>query len=185
MTGKEITKLTRADYADQREIRFASYLAASDDPVEAYRSTYHPPASWSDMKIMVQANIVARKERVRDLVALERRMMCNNFDFGPREVFQEWLDIATADVNEIISHRRVCCRHCHGIGHAYQWRDVDEWASAWTGAMDWNGANPDKPPKELPSDAGGLRPLPPHTASTTSVNTYGSSGASSRGTATL
>lgn len=36
-----------------------------------------------------------------------------------------WM-IATADPNELIEHRRICCRHCFGVGHAYQWKTEDE-----------------------------------------------------------
>ena len=42
------------------------------------------------------------------------------------DVPQYWHDIATADPNEIIQLRRVCCRHCHGKDFQYQWRDEDE-----------------------------------------------------------
>ena len=33
-----------------------------------------------------------------------------------------WM-IATANPNELIEHRRGCCRHCFGIDHQYQWKD--------------------------------------------------------------
>ena len=36
-----------------------------------------------------------------------------------------WM-IATANPNELIEHRRICCRHCFGTGHAYQWKTEDE-----------------------------------------------------------
>jgi len=35
-------------------------------------------------------------------------------------VLQDLLDIATADTNELIQHRRCCCRFCWGDGHRYQ-----------------------------------------------------------------
>lgn len=35
-------------------------------------------------------------------------------------VLRRWWDIATANPNEITHLRRVCCRHCFGIGHQYQ-----------------------------------------------------------------
>ncbi len=42
-------------------------------------------------------------------------------------VLQRWWDIANADPNKIIHIRRVCCRHCFGIDHQYQWRDEEEY----------------------------------------------------------
>lgn len=35
-------------------------------------------------------------------------------------VLQQWLDIAMADANEIVQHRRTCCRYCYGIDGKYQ-----------------------------------------------------------------
>ncbi|WP_217595518.1 terminase small subunit [Cohnella sp. GbtcB17] len=42
-------------------------------------------------------------------------------------VLQRWWAIATADPNELIAHRRVCCRYCFGKDHEYQWADEDEY----------------------------------------------------------
>ncbi|MGV6394523.1 terminase small subunit [Pseudomonas caspiana] len=68
-----------------------------------------------------------------------------------------WM-IATADPNELAVHRRVCCRHCFGKKHAYQWGDEDEFEEATAKAMKIKGAM-------LPTDAGGYgfdRTLRPH-----------------------
>lgn len=35
-------------------------------------------------------------------------------------VLQTWFDIIRADVNEIVQHRRTCCRYCHGEDGGYQ-----------------------------------------------------------------
>jgi phage terminase small subunit len=37
------------------------------------------------------------------------------------KVLERWWAIATADPNDLIEHRRVCCRYCYGKGHRYQW----------------------------------------------------------------
>ena len=78
-------------------------------------------------------------------------------------VLRQWMDLATADPNELIRHERRCCRHCHGVGHAYQWRDVAEWADALDACMKhYEKACSDAvkdgvamPELKLPSDAGG------------------------------
>ena len=77
-------------------------------------------------------------------------------------VLQRWWDIATADPNEIIHLRRVCCRHCYGIDHQYQWRNKEEYQRTVQAAI--NNVEEDKPPV-IPSDAGGYgfnRLLRPH-----------------------
>lgn len=50
-----------------------------------------------------------------------------------------------------------CCRHCHGVGFKYQWRDAEEYAHALAAAMDDNtqAALDHKRAKPLPSDDGG------------------------------
>lgn len=78
-------------------------------------------------------------------------------------VLQHWLDVATADPNEIIHHRRICCRYCFGREHEYQWTDEDEYQQAVSTAQMM--AKEGKPPV-IPSDYGGygfdpiIRPHP-------------------------
>lgn len=78
-------------------------------------------------------------------------------------VLQKWWDIANADPNEIVHIRRVCCRHCFGIDHQYQWRDEEEYQQAVQAA--YAVAEQEKKPPVIPSDAGGFgfdRLLRPH-----------------------
>src|SRR5204863_284888 len=42
------------------------------------------------------------------------------------QVLRRWHQIAFADANDLIEYRRVCCRHCHGVDHQYQWVDEAE-----------------------------------------------------------
>jgi phage terminase small subunit len=64
------------------------------------------------------------------------------------QVLNLWWALANADPNELIQYRRVCCRHCHGVGHEYQWRDQDEFELAVQRAAQTEGA-------VLPTDEGG------------------------------
>lgn len=78
-------------------------------------------------------------------------------------VLQRWWDIATADPNEIIHLRRVCCRNCYGIDHQYQWRDKKEHQQAVQMAI--RAAKEENKEPLIPSDAGGYgydRLLRPH-----------------------
>ncbi|MGG3282748.1 terminase small subunit [Paenibacillus solani] len=45
-------------------------------------------------------------------------------------VLERWWTIANADPNDLIYHRRVCCRYCFGQDHAYQWVDKEEYLNA-------------------------------------------------------
>jgi phage terminase small subunit len=78
-------------------------------------------------------------------------------------VLQRWWDIANADPNEIIHVRRVCCRHCFGIDHHYQWVDEEEYQKAVDRAV--HEAEYESKDSVLPSDDGGYgfdRLLRPH-----------------------
>lgn len=57
-------------------------------------------------------------------------------------VLQRWIAIASADPNELIYHRRVCCRHCFGVGHEYQWSDEREFFKAQSDAVLENKPKP-------------------------------------------
>lgn len=72
-------------------------------------------------------------------------------------VLQRWWAIANADPNELIYHRRVCCRYCFGLEHAYQWVDEEEYELAVEAAR--------KMEKSIPINDGGYgfdRTLRPH-----------------------
>lgn len=56
-------------------------------------------------------------------------------------VLRRWWQIATADPNELIQVRRVCCRWCHGYGHQYQWTER-EYAEALKSALALDMAAP-------------------------------------------
>lgn len=42
-----------------------------------------------------------------------------------RQVLREWAEIATADPTEVITVRRLNCRHCWGFQFGYQWTDAE------------------------------------------------------------
>ncbi len=52
-----------------------------------------------------------------------------------------------SDPNELVRLDVGPCRHCHGTGGAYQWRDLAEYLAAVTQALDADAPTP--------SDAGG------------------------------
>lgn len=57
-----------------------------------------------------------------------------------------------------------CCRHCHGVEHKYQWRDLTEYCAALEAADADNEARVERKlrPKSLPTDAGGYGFLAAH-----------------------
>lgn len=60
------------------------------------------------------------QERIAELVAERNKRV----EFDADTVLREIHAIATADVNELIEYRRVCCRHCWGIDFNYQYTSL-------------------------------------------------------------
>lgn len=44
-------------------------------------------------------------------------------------ILRRWWDIANADPGELTQIRRVNCRHCYGVMHAYQWTEPEYMAA--------------------------------------------------------
>lgn len=64
----------------------------------------------------VQAAIAERKrERAKQGAALA--------DVDAIRVLREWAEIATADPTDVVTVRRVNCRHCWGVGHGYHYTE--------------------------------------------------------------
>lgn len=66
-------------------------------------------------------------------------------------VLQKWWDLANVDANELVEYRRDNCRHCWGVGHAYQWTEA-EFEEAERKAVSKNG--------DMPTSEGGFGFLP-------------------------
>lgn len=76
-------------------------------------------------------------------------------------VLQHWWAIGTANANDLIQLRRLCCRHCYGIDFAYQWVDADEYDAALRAAAMVENADM----MRMPKDDGGYgfnKTLTPH-----------------------
>lgn len=74
--------------------------------------------------------------------------------FDVAKLMDVYMAIAMTDPNELISIRVGCCRHCHGVGFGYQWREreylraLDDWERTRAPKGE------DKPP--APDPAGGF-----------------------------
>lgn len=79
------------------------------------KNTAEQQASRLLTNVKVRADLAKRMEARGHKSAITQAMVLERF----------WM-IATANPNELIEHRRICCRHCFGAGHAYQWKTEDE-----------------------------------------------------------
>lgn len=119
--------ILKSDSLTQKQEDFCQYYVAYRNASTAYRQIYDvgpstKPATVyrSATTLLAHPDVAARIEELRALAESKTVMRA-------RELFGDLLDIAAADPNKLISHRRVNCRHCRGVGHAYQWQDA-EWS---------------------------------------------------------
>jgi phage terminase small subunit len=131
--------------------KFALDFAANGNASRAYREAFDTvDMSPNTIKRMAydlkhSPRVVAR---VRELqaAAAERTVISV-------QARMEWLrDIVEADPNELVQHVRVNCRHCHGVGFAWRWRDAGELARALDAYM---GSLAAPKPLPRPADASG------------------------------
>lgn len=139
---------------------FAQAVLTERSIGKAYAAAYSKPnrsASGNAWAYTRGSELASRPHvaaRIRELRALAAQSaMVEVVD-----IMREWLDIARADPNELISYQRRCCRHCWGKGGAYQWKNEAEFAEAMADALDHNARRKERKQteRELPSRAGGF-----------------------------
>lgn len=102
----------------------------------------------------VNAFRLLRDARVSDAIAKAEQKRSERTEITQDMVLRKWWDIANANPNELMQYRRVCCRHCHGIDHAFQWINEAEYQEACV--QERQQAKKDKRAPRLPSNAGGF-----------------------------
>lgn len=130
MPIKQKPKKTKTKPADEgklnpRQRRFVDeYLIDLNGTQAAIR------AGYSEKTARMIATEILAKPYIQE--EIERRMKARQerTEITQDMVLRRWWDIATADPNELVQFQRVCCRHCHGIDHAYQWKSEDEFERA-------------------------------------------------------
>lgn len=136
-----------ADALTAKQEAFAQAWARTGNKSAAYRIAYDvhprtlPNIIWaSASRLSMLPKVEARYKELQQQAALETIM-------SVREAFAWQVDIATADPTEISWVVARNCRYCRGVGHAYQWKDENEFITACVVALDSQAS--------VPSDSGG------------------------------
>jgi phage terminase small subunit len=126
----------------QKMKEFARLCFELKDQNEAYRRVYDVSKS-TDSSISTLAARLRADVRVASIIKTMEDAAAATSIVTVQMVLEQWWKIATADPNDIISARKICCRNCHGIDHAFQWIDENEWALAVARALDTGKSPPD------------------------------------------
>lgn len=137
-----------------QEMNFAREFVNLGNATAAYKKAY-ACGQLTPVQISTRAASVKKRLPVKKAIAELQKKVEKELEFGIKEVVEHWVDIATADPNELMSNLRRCCRHCYGRGHHYQWKDENEFAFAFGQALKANQTDK-KHKTPLPSDEGGF-----------------------------
>ncbi|MGI6078863.1 MAG: terminase small subunit [Fastidiosipilaceae bacterium] len=143
---------------DMQKMFVKEYLIDLNATQAAIRAGYSPKHANK------QAQNLMLREDIQKAIQKEMQKREQRTEITADKVLQQWWDIATANPNDIICLRRVCCRHCYGKDFEFQWRDKKEYEQAIKAADATAKAN--ETPPIYPSNAGGygfnrlLRPNP-------------------------
>lgn len=136
--------------------KFAQARAGGMHQTDAYREAFNttkmkPQTIWTAACVIdADSKVISRVKELKDAIdAASVMSMAAIRDL----VLQDATDILRADPSELVTHRRLNCRHCHGIGHAYRWIDEEEF---WRTIADASErAEASGKAAKLPTDEGG------------------------------
>jgi phage terminase small subunit len=130
-----------ADLTPRQQRFVEEYLVDLNATRAAERAGYSAATSNEQgARLLAKASITAAVEALQEERARRTGITAD-------KVLMRWWDLATADPNALIQHRRAPCRYCHGINHHFQWKTPREFEEAV------NLAAADERP--APSNAGG------------------------------
>lgn len=140
-----------------KQQRFVDEFLIDLNATRAYKAAGY--SVKSDNAAGVEGHRLLRNPKIAEVIQKAKDKRAERLEITADMVLRRWWDLATADPNELIHLRRLACRHCHGIGHQYQWVDAEEYAQALEDAIndaEAKAEEEDRPVQEiLPSEAGG------------------------------
>lgn len=119
-----------------KQEKFCEVYAKTLNGGQSYKTAYDPEGRLESQVWYRRACHLLKKPNVMARVEGLRKVASDRSAFGITEVLAKWVAIATADPNDLIQHRRLCCRYCYGVNHQYQWHTTEEYALACARAFD-------------------------------------------------
>lgn len=107
--GKRMTKLNAKQQAFVDE-----YLVDLNATQAAIRAGYSPKTAGS------QAFDLLKKPEIQAFIAERQQVRLERIEISQDDVVRVLVNMLAADANDLVEHRRHCCRYCWGKGHRYQ-----------------------------------------------------------------
>lgn len=106
--------MPRAALTPKQQAFVAQYLVDLNATQAAIRAGYSAKtANREGTRLLSNAVIAAA-------IAEAQAARAKRVEVEQDEVLRGWLHVARSDPRELIEFRRNCCRHCHGVGHGFQ-----------------------------------------------------------------
>lgn len=145
------TARTRVGGLTPLQSKFVKEFLADEDMRVSV--AYQRAARCSARVAQVNGSRMLRSASVKAAIAKGMEERQKRVNIAHDDIIRRLWGIVTADTNELIEHRRDCCRHCYGKKFEFQWIDKDEWERAV--AAETAQAADDKRQPQLPDNAGG------------------------------
>lgn len=86
-------------------------------------------AGYAPKSAHVTASRMMSDAKITQAIADRKRLLAEQaageIDVDARRVLREWAEIATADPTDVVTVRRLNCRHCWGFQFGYQYTDAE------------------------------------------------------------
>lgn len=155
--------MARRDKLTEKQEKFAVLVGVEGvNQSEAYRRVYSAE-NMAEKTVWVKASTLAKLEKVAERIekyASERRNAASAAtSFDVVKLLETYIAIAFVDPNELIATRVGACRHCWGVGGAYQWKEREymQAVADWECACDRRKPGEPEPPMPDPSGGFGYR----------------------------
>jgi len=139
----------------QKQDNFLQKYLECGNASDAYRFAYQAD-NMKRAAINKAAAALLQHPVISGRVKKHRSEMAEKVGYGRKELFQDFVDIATADPNELIQGRQECCHFCHGEDHKYQWSEHE-----FAEAKELAGAGK-RPEPQIEGGFGYNPNIPPH-----------------------
>lgn len=145
------------------EKEFAIKFMETNDQLVAMEHAYPKMLTSRKMSasaIKLAAARILSKPDVQQFIKEVRQELSGTVLYDLKALVIDLVQIATADVNELVQIRRECCRYCWGVNHEYQWTEweyEDAIAVYERDAALWNSkGRPDGCAPVMPYAGGGM-----------------------------